>query len=666
MTPIVLTPHQTEAVQFLTDHLHDGDPIVALRGLAGTGKTSLIPALIEVLEGSGLPVTLGAPTHRAAMVLKKKGLEQADTVHAHALTPYFTGDYTKALRWLGGSCQCKVEDLANAQPAVDGVPWLVAERLKITGHTPEVVKTRARMHEPKRALESIGITGRNHFTGFGAKEGTGVLIIDEASMVGATMLALCQEAFPQICLVGDPGQLPPVKDAAMLAGVPGFELTEVHRQAKESKIVQLAYAARLGEQFWTSIPYVQGEVEEYLRVEAAAFLTSPLIVWRNTPRVECTHAIRAALGYPTDAIVIGEPLVCRATDARSRADGFFNNALFRVVDVLSDGRSITVQADGQDDAETHEVYAHMEEIHGDNVDPEAIVFRFGYVLTAHTAQGGEWPTVYVSKSELMAHTRRVIQQADIEAETAFRQWAYTAITRAKHTLGFLRKHDFTATTPVAPVPWVLPQTGDEMPKMQQQPPIAPPSAPMLTLDNEPADIEDPPVPESLAAAAMAQTVPGVPIDTSRMSQETSNGTAPYLIPATVPSLPDAFLPLAHGFCQYLQAQFGAKLDEAAIRMTKSVDLAMSGMAQYTQGVLTCNEHAEMQLSDALLKLQEHGLKVYGAPYEMQLRVSTPAGIPLTLTIRQATPAALLDELTRLEAWLSLNGYVAAQGTGVAA
>lgn len=678
MTPIVLTAHQTEAVQFLADHLHDGDPIVALRGLAGTGKTSLIPALIDVLEGSGLPVTLGAPTHRAAMVLKKKGLEQADTVHAHALTPYFTGDYTKALRWLGGSCQCKLEDLAGAQPAVDGVPWLVAERLKITGHTPDVVTARARMHEPKRALESIGITGRNHFTGFGAKEGTGVLIIDEASMVGATMLALCQEAFPQICLVGDPGQLPPVKDAAMLAGVPGFELTEVHRQAKESKIVQLAYAARLGEQFWTSIPYVQGEVEEYLGVEAAAFLSSPLIVWRNVTRLACTLAIREALGYPPDAPTVGEPLVCRSTDARDRVNGLFNNALFRVVEpsvvVQQQGnpRFVTVQPDGNPDAETLDVLVHMEESHGANIDPEAILFRFGYCLTAHTAQGGEWATVYISKPDLIAHTRRA--QADDGDADSLKQWAYTAITRAKRTLGFLRKHDFTTTTSVAPAPWVLPHIGDEMPKMQQQPKVAPPSAPML--GNEPEDILDPPVPASLAAEQVAQAVPGLrqeleqALDAhgvrTKAAVVSSNGTTPPPLSATVPSLPDAFLPLAHGFCQYLQAQFGAKLDEAAIRMTKSVDLAMSGMAQYTQGVLTCNEHAEMQLSNALLKLQEHGLKVYGAPYEMQLQVSTPAGIPLTLTIRQTTPAALLDELTRLEAWLSHNGYVAAQGAGVAA
>ena len=670
MTAIVLTPHQTEAVQFLTDHLHDGDPIVALRGLAGTGKTSLIPALIDVLESTGIPVTLGAPTHRAAMVLKKKGLEQADTVHAHALVPYFTGDYTKALRWLGGSCQCRVDELANAQPAVDGVPWLVAERLKVTGHTPEVVKARARQHEPKKALESIGITGRSHFAGFGAKEGSGVLIIDEASMVGADMLKLCQEAFPQICLVGDPGQLPPVKDAAMLANVPGFELTEVHRQAKDSRIVQLAYAARYGEKFWESIPYVAGEVEEYLAVEAARFLEAPLVVWRNKTRLECTAAIRAALGYLPDAPHAGEPLVCRSTDPRARSEGMYNNALFRVVapSVLAqqqdNPRFVTVQPDGNPEAETLDVLVHMEETDGDNVDPEALLFRFGYCLTAHTAQGGEWPTVYISKPDLFAHSKRSPQEGE---EDDFRRWAYTAITRAKVTLGFLRKHDFSMTTPVAPMPWVLPPIGDEMPKMQQTPKVAPPSAPMLTLDNEPDDdIQDPVVPEgTLADEAMAQAVPGLPMEAPRMPQDASNGAAPTVVPATVPPLPDGLLTLAHGFCQYLQAQFGAKLHETAIRMTKDVDLVMSEMAQFTKGVLSCNEHAEYQLSEAIRTLCDKGLPLHHAPYEMTLQVYTPAGLPLTLTVRKTTPAELLDELTRLETWLEMNSYTGAKPVGEA-
>ena len=479
----------------------------------------------------------------------------------------------------------------------------------------------------------------------------------------------------------------------MLAAVPGFELTEVHRQAKDSKIIQLAYAARYGEKFWESIPYAKGEVEEYLGVEASAFLTSPLIVWRNIPRVECTLAIRKALGYPPDALVVGEPLVCRASDARSRAEGYYNNAMFRVVppsvvvQSQDNPRLVTVQQDGNPEAETQDVLVHLEELHGDNIDPEAVLFRFGYALTAHTAQGGEWPTVYISKPELGAHTRKATKDDNTEAAmTEFRQWAYTAITRAKTTLGFVRKHDFTATTPVAPVPWVLPHIGDEMPKMQQQPTdkIAPPSAPMLSRDpHEPDDIPEPTLPPGLADEAMASAVPGlapdllgvlaqahaqaqIPPAAARTAQEPSNGVTPPLVPSTVPPLPDAFLPLAHGFCQYLQAQFGAKLAETAIGMTKEVSATIDGMTRYAQGVLQSNEHVGYQLSDALLKVQEHGLTIHSSPYEMSLQVYTPAGVPLALTIRKTSPGDLLDELTRLETWLARHGYTGEKPAGLGA
>ena len=321
---------------------------------------------------------------------------------------------------------------------------------------------------------------------------------------------------------------------------------------------------------------------------------------------------------------------------------------------------------------------HLEEIHSENIDPEAILFRFGYCLTAHTAQGGEWPTVYISTPDLFAHSKRNPQEG---AEDDFRRWAYTAMTRAKQTLGFLRKHDFTATTSVAPVPWVLPHIGDEMPKMQQQPKIAPPSAPMINSDpNEPDDIPEPALPPGLADEAMASAVPGLPAgspqDLTPWEQAQgatttavvpSNGTA---APGTFPAPLDASWrqheALLQGFCQALQGQMSRVLTDEAIRLTKQVDETLTRVFDYMKGRLDANEHAEYAMADALLELQEHGLVVHGSPYEMSLQVYTPAGVPLTLTIRQTTPAALLDELTRLETWLAMNGYTGENPAGVAA
>lgn len=76
-----------------------------------------------------------------------------------------------------------------------------------------------------------------------------VLILDEASMIGVDLWNLLIAALPhkiQIIFVGDIQQLPPVFGKsifihAMQRGIATIELTEVHRQAKESPILALAH-----------------------------------------------------------------------------------------------------------------------------------------------------------------------------------------------------------------------------------------------------------------------------------------------------------------------------------------------------------------------------------------------------------------------------------------
>jgi exodeoxyribonuclease-5 len=213
-----------------------------------------------------------------------------------------------------------------------------------------------------------------------------------------------QKAFPQIVLIGDPGQLPPVKDTGVLAMVPGYDLTQVHRQAADSPILALATAARTGEPFWQHLTQVDGHLEEWRSVEAAAFLQAPLITWRNAAREEATYAIRAALGYQRELLTIGEPLVCRSTDRKDRALGFYNNSLWRVEAVDPDDPRVVVIRP-EDAEEVHEARVYLEELDGPRQPPDTIAFRFGYALTAHTAQGGEWPTVYIDKQELFAFAR---------------------------------------------------------------------------------------------------------------------------------------------------------------------------------------------------------------------------------------------------------------------
>ena len=52
-----------------------------LRGYAGTGKTSVVSALVRALKGLKQPCVLLAPTGRAAKVLSRYSGEQAYTIH---------------------------------------------------------------------------------------------------------------------------------------------------------------------------------------------------------------------------------------------------------------------------------------------------------------------------------------------------------------------------------------------------------------------------------------------------------------------------------------------------------------------------------------------------------------------------------------------------------
>jgi len=285
-----------------------------------------------------------------------------------------------------------------------------------------------------------------------------------------------------------------------------------------------------------------------------------------------------------------------------------------------------------------------------------VPFRFGYCLTAHTAQGGEWPVVYISKPDLLAH-QAFCRKRHTEEHA---QWSYTAITRARDTLCFLQEHRFLVKDEPMPVTCstpdgitgihhmhaaaILPQKeGKDQRKDTSMPvtmtvepetaaqPSSVPLAPLEATPGIPDDIEDPPVPAG--------------------TLEPFNGT----VPATVPLPPDALLPLAHGFCQYVQAQLGKQLDEAGIRMARSMDTTITAMADYTKGVLATNEHAQYSFADALAQFARLSAPT---PYTLTLHAVSDTGFPIELTIRKETSHELVEEMRRVLGWLSANGYTA--------
>lgn len=141
----------------------------------------------------------------------------------------------------------------------------------------------------------------------------------------------------------------------------------------------------------------------------------PLIVWTNKTRVGFISATRKAFGY-TGLPKQGEPVVIR-----QNRGGMANNEV-----------GITRDTDQQEriqvefSPERRLWFRCWDEDSNLYRPKKTIAIRFGYAITAHTAQGGEWGKVLVDMDSYKAQKRRKPVEAN--------RWLYTAATRAKKEL----------------------------------------------------------------------------------------------------------------------------------------------------------------------------------------------------------------------------------------
>ena len=183
-----LTEHQQEAYDQIYERLVEGKRFTGLRGYAGTGKTHLVSRLVEQLDGEDCTVTVCAPTHKAVQVLRDEldgGDVRMSTLHS----------------FLG----------LRLQPDNTGQYELIPE-----------------------GNEDIP---------------DGVVVCDEASMVGRDEWEYIQASNSRLqwLFVGDPAQLPPVNEEPSPAlEVEGPMLEEIHRQADDNPILDLATQVREG------------------------------------------------------------------------------------------------------------------------------------------------------------------------------------------------------------------------------------------------------------------------------------------------------------------------------------------------------------------------------------------------------------------------------------
>jgi exodeoxyribonuclease V len=206
-------------------HTHgtaQGYPVLSLGGLAGSGKTWLAGRLAEELSAK---VAYGAPTHRAAAVLRGK----LPPIEADRVRTYHSLLYRPSVDYTCG---------ATGGP-VDKIPCGCAD--------PEDCRCEKRFTPcGKGVAHDCPVQEHLRFTLRQAVGGhRDLIILDEASMLSQQKVEEIASLGLPVLLVGDHGQLPPVKEQMNTwMRAPELLLEENHRQEEASGIVAAALGVR--------------------------------------------------------------------------------------------------------------------------------------------------------------------------------------------------------------------------------------------------------------------------------------------------------------------------------------------------------------------------------------------------------------------------------------
>lgn len=474
--PHAFTPHQEKAAQRIGSFLADprDNQAFILRGYAGTGKTSLVAAVVRVWQRLDRPVVLLAPTGRAAKVLSLHAGMPAYTIHKIIYRQEtFKGEDTRFDRgWNPAKDALFIVDEASMIPADKSAPsW--------SGDFSATIPSDA---------TSLG--------GGSPLFGNGNLLEDLVHYVYSG--SGCRMMF-----VGDTAQLPPVganespalrPSALKMYGldVTGAQLTEVVRQESMSSVLREATKLR-----------------EHVTAAATAL---PLITidgaLRSTPGSELIEALETAYrNWGTDQTIV-------VTRSNKRANIYNQGIRARIFDreeILTRGDLIMAvknnyfwTAEAQKSLPKGEMlampfiangdsaevvrYSNVHEMHGftfadvtlrfadyDNLeldcrilldtlnsespsltreeqqrlfervlmdymdirnerermkavrqDPyyNALQIKYAYAVTCHKAQGGQWHEVFVDQGYL---------PPDLDA-IGYLRWLYTAFTRTSDNL----------------------------------------------------------------------------------------------------------------------------------------------------------------------------------------------------------------------------------------
>lgn len=439
---------QKKVVEMLSDYLSEpkNEQIFILNGYAGTGKTTLLAALVAVLESMQVPTVLLAPTGRAAKVLSKYSNRKALTIHKRIYRERTTADYESHFSL----------DVNKERGAV----FIVDEASMLSDSTSE-----------------------------GQIFGSGSLLDDLIKYVRSGKDC-------RLILVGDNAQLPPVGSAFSPAldedvmrgygDVVYASMDDVVRQQAESGILFNATMLRcMLENGIYEVPHLEMDFADVESISGGEVMEKvqecydrygrdeTIIITRSNRRAnrynegvrrynlsaeeaiesgDCLMVVKNNYYFterekecPMSFVANGDVALLRKIRRFEDFYGFhFAEALLSFPDyndfelqckilldtLTSESPSLTREESGRLLREVEQDYLdiksrikRLKEIR-ENPHFNAVQVKFAYAITCHKAQGGQWKAVFVDRALF----------GDEPMTADMLRWLYTAFTRATERL----------------------------------------------------------------------------------------------------------------------------------------------------------------------------------------------------------------------------------------
>ena len=451
--PFTFTKEQKEIVGSIADFTTSISTrsIFLLKGYAGTGKTTLISALVKSLPSVAKRSVLLAPTGRAAKVLSKYSNKQASTIH-------------RKIYWI--------------RSRKNGNTYI---KIKENTHTNTIFIVDEASMIPEASDSSFG----------------------NRSLLDDLIQFVYDGIGCKLILIGDTAQLPPVHldispaldegflETTYLKDVISVTMKEVVRQSKESTVLSNATDLRNRisvddfsyPRFDVSSDVVRLESGEELQDQletaySVSGVTNTIVLCRSNKRANIyNQQIRARIRFQENEISVGDMLmvvrnnyfwlgeeskagfiangdiveVVRFKETIDRYGFRFANLTVQLVDYPDEkDLDVIVMLDTLSSETPSLTYDEYKKLYNEvsldykgdrelnkkikeNPFFNALQIKFSYAITCHKSQGGQWDNVFVDlgyfKEEML--------------NKSYLRWLYTATTRASQKLFLINfKEDF--------------------------------------------------------------------------------------------------------------------------------------------------------------------------------------------------------------------------------